>query len=112
MMLIRCSGPCPLGRPETGRRRRRDGDPALLLLLHPVHRRGALVDFADLVGLAGVIEDALGRRRLAGIDVRHDADVAIAFERMAAGHVRLSLAMSGSRADRLPQHIGSECYQR
>jgi hypothetical protein len=44
------------------------------------------MDFADLVGLAGIIEDALGRRRLAGVDVRHDADVTIALERMAAGH--------------------------
>jgi hypothetical protein len=44
------------------------------------------MDLADLVGLAGIIEDALGRRRLAGVDVRHDADVAIALERMAAGH--------------------------
>ena len=76
------------GAPETGRRRGRDRDPALLLLLHPVHGRGALVDLADLVGFAGVIEDALGRRRLAGVDMRHDADVAIAFERMAAGHFR------------------------
>jgi hypothetical protein len=42
--------------------------------------------FADLVGLAGIIEDALGRRRLAGVDMRHDADIAIAVERMAAGH--------------------------
>jgi hypothetical protein len=44
------------------------------------------MDLADLVGLAGVIEDALGRRRLAGVDMGHDADVAIAVERMAAGH--------------------------
>jgi hypothetical protein len=75
-----------LGLPEGRGGGGRDGDPALLLLLHPVHRRGALVDLADLVGLAGVIEDSLGRRRLAGIDVGHDADVAVAFERMAAGH--------------------------
>ncbi|GAE81248.1 hypothetical protein JCM18920_2998 [Cutibacterium acnes JCM 18920] len=27
------------------------------------------MDLADLVGLAGVVKDALGRRRLAGIDV-------------------------------------------
>ncbi len=72
--------------PEARRGSRRDRDPALLLLLHPVHRRGALMDLADLVGLAGVVEDTLGRRRLAGIDVRHDADVAILLERMAAGH--------------------------
>ena len=86
-----------LGRPEAGRRGRRDGDPALLLLLHPVHGRGALMDLADLVGLAGVIEDALGGRRLAGVDVRHDADVAIAFERMAAGHFLSFLGDVGSR---------------
>jgi hypothetical protein len=35
---------------------------------------------ADLVGLAGVVQDALGRRRLAGVDVRHDAEVAVALE--------------------------------
>ena len=53
-----------------------DRDPALLLLLHPVHDGSALVDLAHLVGAAGVIEDALGRRRLTGVDVRHDPDVA------------------------------------
>jgi hypothetical protein len=84
------------GAPEARSRSRRDRDPALLLLLHPVHRRSAFVHFADLVGLAGVIEDALGRRRLAGVDVRHDADVAIAVERMAAGHGRSFLGMWGA----------------
>ena len=33
------------------------------------------MDFADLMALAGVVEDALGRRGLTGIDVSHDADV-------------------------------------
>jgi hypothetical protein len=51
-------------------------DPALLLLLHPVHDGSALVDLAHLVGAARVVEDPLGRGRLAGIDVGHDADVA------------------------------------
>ena len=72
--------------PERGGRGRRDGDAALLLLLHPVHRRGAFMHFADLVALAGVIEDPLGRRRLAGIDVRHDAEVAVVLDCMSAGH--------------------------
>src|SRR3546814_8327349 len=72
--------------PEARRSGRRDRDAPLLLLLHPVHGGGALMDLADLVGLAGVIEDALGRGRLTGIDVRHDADIAICLERMAAGH--------------------------
>src|SRR5664280_1136414 len=62
--------------PETGRRGRRDRDAALLLLLHPVHRRGAVVHLADLVVDAGVEQDPLGRRRFARVDVGHDPDVA------------------------------------
>jgi hypothetical protein len=46
------------------------------------------MDFADLVGLAGVIQDALGRRGLAGIDVGHDAEVTISLERIVACHGR------------------------
>src|SRR6266508_2688875 len=67
--------------PLRGRRRRRDRDPALLLLRHPVHRGGTLVDLAHLVGAARVIEDALRRRGLARIDVGHDPDVPDAVER-------------------------------
>jgi hypothetical protein len=67
--------------PEAGRGRRRDRDAALLLLRHPIHRRGALVHLADLVGAPGVVEDPLGRRRLARVDVGHDPDVADAVER-------------------------------
>ncbi len=61
----------PLG----SRRGRRDRDAALLLLDHPVHGRGALVDLAHLVDAARVEEDALGRRGLARVDVGHDPDV-------------------------------------
>jgi hypothetical protein len=38
------------------------------------------------MALAGVVEDALSRRGLAGIDVSHDAEVAIVLDRMTAGH--------------------------
>src|SRR5208337_3070884 len=72
--------------PESGRRGGRDGDAALLLLLHPVHGRGAVVDFADLMGLARVVEDALRRRRLSGIDVGHDAEITVVFNSVAARH--------------------------
>src|SRR3546814_6808859 len=65
-------------------RGRRDRDAALLLLGHPVHLAGALVGLTDLVGLARVEEDPLGRRRLARVDVGHDADVADSFERVGA----------------------------
>jgi hypothetical protein len=47
------------------------------------------MDFADLVGLAGVVKDALGRGGLAGIDVGHDAEVTIALERIVACHGRV-----------------------
>src|SRR6201999_2340862 len=95
----------PVVLPEAGRRGGRDGDAALLLLLHEVHRGGAVMDFADLMGLAGVIEDALGRRRLAGIDVRGNADVPVHVKRCYAGHGRSLVwslpAVMGERAVRV-----------
>src|SRR3546814_319937 len=76
----------PVILPEGGRRGGGDGDAALLLLLHPVHGRHAVMDFADLVRPAGVVQDALGRRGLAGIDMRHDADVPIPLDGSYACH--------------------------
>src|SRR6185437_11831395 len=72
--------------PERRRRGGSDGDAAFLLLLHPIHGRGAVVDFADLMALAGIIEDAFGGRRFTGVDMRHDAEVAIVLDRMTARH--------------------------
>jgi hypothetical protein len=66
----------PVVIPLAGGRRRGDRDPPLLLLLHPVHDRGALVDLAHLVRATRVVEDPLRGRGLAGVDVRHDPDVA------------------------------------
>jgi len=40
------------------------------LLLHPVHRGRAIMNFADLVIDAGVEQNAFGRRGLASVDVR------------------------------------------
>ena len=62
--------------PGGGGRGGGDRDATLLLLLHPVHHRSALVHLAHLVGAARVEEDALGRRGLTGVDVGHDSDVA------------------------------------
>jgi len=74
--------------PDGGGRGRRDGDAALLLLLHPVHRRGAFVHLADLVALAGVVQNPLGGRGLPGIDVGHDAEIAVVLDGVAAGMKR------------------------
>ena len=69
----------PVAVPLARRGGRGDRDTALLFLLHPVHDGRALVDLPQLVGAPGVEEDALGRRRLAGVDVSHNPDVACLF---------------------------------
>ena len=56
--------------------RRHDGDAALTLLRHPVHLGRAIVNDANAMDASRIEEDALGRGRLAGIDVGDDADVA------------------------------------
>ncbi len=66
--------------PEAGGGRGGDGDPALLLLLHPVHGGGAVVDFTDLVIDSGVEKNPLGRGGLARVDMRGNPDVAGLFE--------------------------------
>ena len=73
--------------PLRGRGGRGDRDAALLLLDHVVHDRGAFVHLADLVGATGVVEDPLGRRGLARVDVSHDPDVAGLFEGKFACHL-------------------------
>ena len=41
---------------------------------------------ADLVGYTRIEQDSLGSCRLSGIDVGHDADIAIALDGGGAGH--------------------------
>src|SRR5438552_15199476 len=65
----------PVPEPVGDRGGRGDRDATLLLLHHPVHGGGAVVDLTHLVDAAGIEEDAFGRGRLPGIDVGHDADV-------------------------------------
>src|SRR5487761_12037 len=57
-----------------------DSDAALAPPLHPIHRGRAFVDAADLVRDAGIEEDAFGRGRLTGVNVRHDPEIAHAVE--------------------------------
>ncbi len=54
---------------------RGNGDTSLLLLNHPVHRSCTIVHLTNLVGQSGVVQDTFRRGGLAGIDVRHDADI-------------------------------------
>ncbi len=66
--------------PETRHRRRGDGDAAFLFLFHPVGGRRTIVRLTDLVVHTGVEQDSFGCRRLARINVGHDADVADLFQ--------------------------------
>ena len=72
--------------PEGGGGSRGDGDPPLLFLLHPVHGGGAIMNLADFVALARIIEDALRGRGLSGIDMGHDAEIAIILDFVFARH--------------------------
>ena len=61
--------------PVTGGSSGGDGNTALLLLLHPVHGGSSVVGLAESVIDTGVKQDTLGCRRLACIDVSHDANI-------------------------------------
>ena len=61
--------------PEAGGSSSGNSYAALLFLNHPVHGGSAIVDLADFVRLARVVQDTLGRGGFAGIDVSHDAKV-------------------------------------
>src|SRR5260370_37036497 len=68
-------------RPCAGRRRRSDGDASFPLQVHPGGHGRAFMNLTDFVDHAGVKQNALGQRRLAGINVRGDADVPRSLER-------------------------------
>ena len=52
-------------------------DTALLLLFHEVRCGFAIVDFTGLMNLAGQLEDAFRRRRLARVYVGKNADISV-----------------------------------
>jgi hypothetical protein len=66
--------------PKAGGCGRGNGYTSLLLLNHPVHDCSAIVYFADLIGNTGIVKNPLRRRRLTGVDVSHNSDVACIFE--------------------------------
>ena len=84
--------------PEASRGGRGDRDAAFLFLGHPVHRGGAFVDFADFVGAARVVEDTLGSRGFARVDVGHDADVAGMGEIVAFGFLNVDFVVGHVRS--------------
>ena len=63
--------------PKTCGRSRCDCDTAFLFLLHPIHHCRTVVHLAHLVRDTGIEQDSLGSGRLAGIYMRHDADITI-----------------------------------
>jgi hypothetical protein len=65
----------------------RNGNPALLFLLHPVHGGSTLMNLPKPMGPAGIEQDAFARGGFAGVDVRHNADIADFIQRVTSGHV-------------------------
>ena len=61
--------------PWAGSRGRLNRDATLLLFLKEVHRRGAFMHFANLVTLAGVVQDTLSDGGFASVDMGANADV-------------------------------------
>jgi hypothetical protein len=57
--------------PLKGRRGTCNGNASLLFFFEIVHNSGAIVDFAHFVCFACIIEDSLGKRGLAGVDMGH-----------------------------------------
>ena len=64
-----------------------DGDPAFLLLDHPIHYRRTFIDFADAIAFARIKKDTFGRSCLTGIYVRHDTD--ITYIRQVFRHIKI-----------------------
>jgi len=60
----------------------------ILLLLHPVRGRSAIVHFAQLVGHARVKQNTFGGRGLASVNVGRDTDIAVALDGSLASHGR------------------------
>src|ERR1700722_14634562 len=75
-----------------------DRDPLLALEIHRVHLGADAVlaaHLVDFVDAPRVVQDSLGERRLARVDVRRDADVTDAFEGDACGHGSVLLCAGG-----------------
>ena len=52
-----------------------DGDSPFPLLGHPIHDRGSVIHFPDLVRVSRMEKQTLGKSRLSRIDMRHDTDI-------------------------------------
>ncbi|AMO46890.1 Hypothetical protein AKI40_0462 [Enterobacter sp. FY-07] len=70
-----------------------NGNTTLLLLLHPVHGCGAVMNFTDFVVYTGVEQNTFGSRGFTGVDVRTDTNVTVACDGCCTSHLipRLSL---------------------
>ncbi|MNH97644.1 hypothetical protein D3C73_503490 [compost metagenome] len=66
--------------PSSGSSGGRNRDPALLLLLHPVHCCSTLVNLTDFVRTACVEQDPFCSRGFTGVNMRHDPNITCIFQ--------------------------------
>ena len=77
LVLVFFCGECR--RPKTSGGGGSNGDASLSFLFHPVHDGLPLVYFTDFMGTAGVIQNTLGSRGLAGVYVGDNAEISYFF---------------------------------
>jgi hypothetical protein len=64
---------------------------------HPIHHGFAVMHLAELVGTAGIEQNALGDGGFAGVDVGNDADIAKLIDARFFHHLIISMsAVSGA----------------
>src|SRR5690606_10770079 len=73
-------------RPEAGNCSRGDRDATLLLLLHPVHGRGPVVDLTHLVRDARVEQDAFTGGCLSCVNMGTETNLSDSFQACISGH--------------------------
>src|SRR5207247_8973923 len=92
--------------PDAGRSGGRNGNAALLLLGHPVHRRGPFMHFTHAVYFFGVEEDALSRGCFASVYVSNNTNISGFFEWVFSRHNILLLAIMSEGFIRLRHFVG------
>ena len=74
-------------RPERSSRCGGNGDTTLLLLLHPVHSSGAVMNFTDFMVYTGVEQNTFGSSGFTGVDVCTDTDITVACNGCCTSHL-------------------------
>ena len=88
--------------PGNANRGRSDGDATFAFLVHVIHRGVSIVDVSNRSNETGVKQHPFDGRRLAGVDVRDDAEISNAFR---IDDVRRHAAATDNESQREKSHL-------